>query len=142
TQFLNLYTNLKNDHPKLMEKVDFPKKVFIGNFSGELIAERSFSFEHFLDYIVTKSALRDSPHLLTFLQEIELDQACRLLDERRNEQAIPILENCFRLLNKIYTDRTKCVLLLLCRLVAASTTSPVAHPNAEKYAELALHRYE
>lgn len=66
----------------------------------------------------------------------------QLLDERRNEQAVPILENSFRLLNKIFLDRSKCVLLLLCRLVAACTTSPVPHPYAEKYAELALRRYE
>jgi len=142
THFLHLYTNLKRHHSQLMQKVDFPKKAFMGNFSGELIAERSLAFEHFLDYVASKTELRDSPHFLTFLQEIELDQACQLLDERRNEQAVPILENCFRLLNKIYTDRSKCVLLVLCRLVAASTTSPVPHPNAEKYAELALRRYE
>lgn len=31
---------------------------------------------------------------------------------------------------------------MLCRLVAAATTSPVPHPLAEKYAELALRRYD
>lgn len=56
--------------------------------------------------------------------------------------AIPILEDCFRLLNKIFMDRSKSVLLLLCRLVAACTTSPVPHPSAEKWAELALRRYD
>lgn len=39
-------------------------------------------------------------------------------------------------------DRSKCVLLLLCRLVVACTTSPLPHPLAERYAELALRRYE
>ncbi|XP_037037667.1 sorting nexin-20 isoform X2 [Bradysia coprophila] len=142
THFLQLYTNLKRDHSQLMQKVDFPKKAFIGNFSGELIAERSNAFERFLDYVVSTTVLRESAHFLAFLQEIELDQACQLLDERRNEQAVPILENCFRLLNKIYTDRSKCVLLVLCRLLAAATTSPVPHPFAEKFAEIALRRFD
>uniref|UniRef100_A0A8W7P897 Uncharacterized protein n=1 Tax=Anopheles coluzzii TaxID=1518534 RepID=A0A8W7P897_ANOCL len=72
----------------------------------------------------------------------ELRNACQLLDERRNELAVPLLENCFRLLNKIFLDKSKCVLLLLCRLVAACTTSPIPHPSAEQWAELALRRYE
>lgn len=114
----------------------------LGNFSADLIAERSSLFEIFLDYIVTVGELRDSPHFLEFLQNTELIKSCQLLDERRHEQAVPILENCFRILNKIYLDRSKCVLLILCRLVAACTISPVPHPLAEKYAELALRRYE
>lgn len=142
TQFLSLYDNLRRDFSNLMQTVVFPKKVLVGNFSTDLIAERSAMFEKFLDYIVTVSALRDSQHFLEFLQGEELGRSCQLLDERRNEQAVPILENCFRLLNKIYLDRSKCVLLLLCRLVAACTTSPVPHPLAEKYADLALRRYE
>lgn len=102
THFLQLYTNLKRDHPQAMQKVFyFPKKAFIGNFSGELISERSGAFEQFLDYVAATAELRESQHFLAFLQEIELDQACQLLDERRNEQAVPILENCFRLLNKV-----------------------------------------
>lgn len=107
THFLQLYTNLRKNHPQLMQKVDFPKKALIGNFSGELISERSGAFEQFLDYVAATTELRESPHFLTFLQEIELDQACQLLDERRNEQAVPILENCFRLLNKVSWIRIK-----------------------------------
>lgn len=101
THFLHLYTSLRGDHPQAMQKVDFPKKALIGNFSADLIAERSNAFERFLAYVVATTELRESAHFLAFLQEIELNQACQLLDERRNEQAVPILENCFRLLNKV-----------------------------------------
>lgn len=31
---------------------------------------------------------------------------------------------------------------MLCRLLAAATTSPVPHPNAEKFAEIALRRFD
>lgn len=142
TDFLDLYEELRKEYPIQLANVLFPKKVFMGNFSSDLIAERSASFEAFLDHIASTTVLRESTGFLKFLQSIELTKACRLLDERRNELAIPILEDCFRLLNKIYTDRSKCVLLLLCRLVAACTTSPVPHPSAEKWADLALKRYE
>ncbi|XP_055857642.1 sorting nexin-20 isoform X3 [Episyrphus balteatus] len=142
TDFLKLYTNLKKAHPTAFNSIYFPKKVLMGNFSPDLIAERSAAFEVFLDHIVSKAVLRESPHFLHFLQDIELRKACQLLDERRNESAIPLLENCFRLLNKIFMDRSKPVLLILCRLVAACTTSPVPHPSADRWAELALRRYE
>ncbi|XP_049279513.1 sorting nexin-21 isoform X1 [Anopheles funestus] len=142
THFLRLYEGLRKDHPTLLQSVNFPKKVLMGNFTAELIGERSAAFECFLDHIVSVPLLRDSVHFLEFLQGDELRNACQLLDERRNELAVPLLENCFRLLNKIFLDKSKCVLLLLCRLVAACTTSPIPHPSAEQWAELALRRYE
>lgn len=142
TELLNLYENLKKDHPTLVQDIIFPKKRLTGNFSESLIAERSVAFEAFLDHIVTVAALRESPYFLEFVQGEELKRGCLLLDERRQEQAIPILENCFRVLNKIYLDKSKPVLLLLCRLVAACTSSPIVHPNAEQWAALALRRFE
>lgn len=142
TDFLRLYDGLRAEHSTQMTTIPFPKKAFIGNFSSALIAERSTAFEALLDHIVGSPDLRESIHFLEFLRDSELTKACRLLDERRNEMAVPILEDCFRLLNKIFLDRSKCVLLLLCRLVAACTTSPVPHPSAEKWAELALRRYD
>lgn len=142
TDFLSLYDSLRKDHGALMNSVIFPKKAFMGNFSSVLIAERSTAFEAFLDHIVSSSVLRESPHFLHFLEGIELTRACQLLDERRNEQAVPMLEDTFKLLNKVYLDRSKAVLLLLCRLVAACTTCPVPHPGAEKWCELALRRYD
>lgn len=142
SDFLELYDGLRKENPTLMGAVAFPKKVFLGNFSSDLIAERSAAFEAFLDHIVSSSVLREMPCFLQFLQGKELTKACRLLDERRNEIAVPMLEDCFRLLNKIFLDRSRSVLLLLCRLVAACTTSPVPHPSAEKWAELALRRFD
>ncbi|GAB0095876.1 sorting nexin-20 [Sergentomyia squamirostris] len=142
TNFLALYNGLRKDHPNQMQNVFFPKKRLMGNFSPDLIAERGAAFEVFLDAVVSSWELKESQHFLNFLQSIELERACRLLDERRNEQAVPILQNSFRLLNKIYLDHSKAVLLILCRLVAACTTSPLPHPSAEQWAELALRRYE
>lgn len=102
--FLTLYDGLRKDHSQLMSSVVFPRKVLLGNFTSDLVAERSELFEQFLDYVVGKTVLRESPYFLEFLQEIELVRACQLLDERRNEQAVPILENSFRLLNKVNVE--------------------------------------
>lgn len=142
THFLRLYEALRRDHPRLMQPVAFPKKVLIGNFSGALIAERSAAFEAFLDHVMGQPQLRDSGAFVRFLQDDEVLRACRLLDERRHELAVPLLVNGFRLLNRVYTDKAPCVLLLLCRLVAACTTSPLPHREAARWAELALRRYE
>lgn len=142
TDFLKLYEALKKDNPQLMVNVAFPKKRIIGNFTSELISERALAFENFLDYAMSVSALRDCEHFLSFLQDDELSRACRLLDERRNEVSVPILENIFQLVNKVYLDKSKPVLLLLCRLVAACTSSPIPHPSAEKWSELALRRFD
>lgn len=142
TDFLKLYESLKKECPKLVENVAFPKKRIMGNFNSDLISERAVAFENFLDYILTVGELKDSPSFLNFLQDEELTKACRLIDERRNEIAIPIFENSFQLLNKVYLDKSRPVLLLLCRLVAACTSSPIPHPASQKWTELSLRRFE
>lgn len=142
TDFRDLYQCLKRELPNELASVNFPSKVLMGNFSAELIAERSAAFETFLTHIARNTKLRDSEAFLRFLQHDELTRACQYLDERRNEMAIPILENCFRLLNKIFMNRSRPVLLILCRLVAACTASPVPHHSAERWALLALSRFD
>lgn len=144
TDFANLNASLRQQFPDIFneQKVYFPKKVLMGNFSPDLIGQRGEAFECFLDFISNKPQLKDSPDFIKFLQSHELTKACQLLDERRNELAVPILENCFALMNKVYMDRSKPVLLILCRLVAACTTSPVPYPTAEKWVDVALRRYE
>lgn len=141
TDFLQLYEGLRKDYGSLMQAVVFPKKCFMGNFSTEVVEERVLLFTDFLLAIMDRGELRDSSHFLRFLQDPELQRACRLLDERRSEEALPILENCFVLLNKVYTYRSKDVLLVLCRLVAASS-HPIPSPDANKWADLALRRFE
>ncbi|XP_037927706.1 sorting nexin-20 [Teleopsis dalmanni] len=142
TDFRNLYMNLKKDYPNEMSTIYFPNKVLVGNFSSGLIAERSTAFEVFLTHVAGHTMLRETPAFLHFLQDNELTKACQYLDERRNENAVPLLEDCFRMLNKIFMDRSRPVLLILCRLVAACCASPVPHHSADRWATLALNRYD
>ncbi|EDV99232.1 sorting nexin-21 [Drosophila grimshawi] len=142
TDFRELHQCLKRQYPNMMSSIKFPSKVLVGNFSIQLIGGRSNAFEVFLRQITEQPQLRDSAAFLRFLQHEELTRACQYLDERRNELAIPLLENCFRLLNKVYMNRSRPVLLILCRLVAACTATPVPHHSAERWALLALTRFE
>lgn len=141
THFYNLHNDLKTEFPQLMTSVCFPKKVLLGNFDNKLISERSTGFESLLKYISNESKLRNSNALLKFLQDIELEKTKAILEQKQYSEAYPLLESNFRLLNKVYTDRYPAVLLSLCRLLICSTMIPGA-PDAQKWADLALHRYE
>ncbi|KAJ8970908.1 hypothetical protein NQ317_009060 [Molorchus minor] len=127
--------------PSLMANIIFPKKVLLGNFDNELISTRSTGFESLLKHISMESRLRTSNALRRFLQEVELNNAKELLARNENIIAYPILENSFKLLNKVFTDRSPAVLLALCRLLACTMSIPEM-PNSLKWADLLLHRYE
>ncbi|EFA03513.1 sorting nexin-21 [Tribolium castaneum] len=141
THFLNLYSALKKEHPNLMTNVTFPKKVIIGNFDNELISTRSTGFESLLRHICTESKLRASKALVEFLQGVEVEKARTFLEKRDFSSALPLLENNFKLLNKFYTDRSPVVLIALCRLLGCCMSIPECS-QCQKWADLALHRYE
>lgn len=141
THFLKLYTTLRDAYPELMSSVIFPKKALVGNFDDKLINARGTSFENLLIYITEESRLLYSVAFTSFLQDVELQQAKSLMESKRYDLAIPLLETNFRILSKVYTDRTKCVLLALCRLLGCCSIVPGAS-NALKWAGLAFNRYE
>lgn len=141
TDFLNFYMALKAEHPTLLASITFPKKVLLGNFENKLISERSTGFQALLKHVTQNSKLRGSVALLNFLQNVELYRVKSILAEKQFSEALPLLENNFRLLNKVYTDRSPAVLLALCRLLGCCVAIP-GLPNAQKWADLALHRYD
>lgn len=143
THFLDLYNGLKKDFPALLNNVPFPRKIVMGNFDPNLIATRCTAFESLLELIANDSRLRDSPAAITFFQDIELNDARRLIIEGKFDQALSILEISFKLLNKVYTDRSRVVLSALCRIVACAGASDGALAGpVERWAQLALKRYE
>ncbi|KAJ8726466.1 hypothetical protein PYW07_001164 [Mythimna separata] len=143
THFLDLYNGLKKEFPALLTSISFPRKIVMGNFDPNLISTRCTAFESLLDLIAGDSRLRDSPAAITFFQDIELNEAKQLINEGKFDQALSVLETSFKLLNKVYTDRSRVVLGALCRIVACAGTSDgtLAGP-VERWAQLALKRYE
>ncbi|KAK9737192.1 PX domain [Popillia japonica] len=141
TDFYNLYMALKKDYPDLVSTVVFPKKVILGNFDNSLITARSTGFESFLKFISHEPKLHATRALLNFLQDKEIIKVKELIDSKEYSYAISLLENIFRLLNNVYTDRSPPVLLALSRLLGCSILIP-GSPGAEKWADLALHRFE
>ncbi|KAI5632249.1 PX domain-containing protein [Phthorimaea operculella] len=143
THFLDLYNGLKKDHPALLSTIAFPRKMLMGNFEPSLISNRCAAFESLLELLSNESRLRETPAAISFFQDAELSEAKRLIAEGKFDQAVSVLETSFRLLNKVYTDRSRVVLSVLCRIVACATASggALAGP-VEKWAQLALRRYE
>ncbi|XP_068621322.1 sorting nexin-20 [Battus philenor] len=143
THFLDLYNGLKKEYPILLNNIAFPRKMVMGNFEPNLISTRCSAFESLLNLIASESRLRDAPATISFFQDIELKEAKRLLDEGKFDQALSVLESSFKLLNKVYTDRSRVVLSVLCRIVACAGSSggALAGP-VERWAQLALRRYE
>ncbi|KAF9804074.1 hypothetical protein SFRURICE_020502 [Spodoptera frugiperda] len=143
THFLDLYNGLKKEFPALLSNISFPRKIVVGNFDPNLISSRCAAFESLLDLIASESRLRDSPAAITFFKDIELNEAKRLINDGKFDQALSVLETSFKLLNKVYTDRSRVVLGALCRIVACAGASDgtLAGP-VERWAQLALKRYE
>ncbi|KAL1500963.1 hypothetical protein ABEB36_006373 [Hypothenemus hampei] len=141
TQFQSLFDSLKRDFPSEMTDVAFPKKVLTGNFDNELISARSTAFEKVLRRIALESKLRTSKAMQKFLQEPELNEAKILFDEKRYDVAFEKFLSMFRLLNKIFSDRSPAVLMVLCRLIACCFESPILS-NSVKWADLGLYRFD
>ncbi|XP_041988401.1 sorting nexin-20 [Aricia agestis] len=143
THFLDLYNGLKKECPALIGSLSFPRKIVVGNFEPNLISTRGAAFQSLLDLIASESRLRDTSAAIAFFQDIELKEARKLIDEGKFDQALSILETSFKLLNKVYTDRSRVVLCALCRIVACAGSSggALAGP-VEKWAQLALRRYQ
>lgn len=145
SDFLNLYLSLRKEFPALMSSTSFPRKVLIGNFSPEVIYHRQKGFARFLEHAQGNEKLNQSASLAAFLQNAEQREAQALMIKKQYDLAVPLLENAFRLLNKLYTDRHPFVIIALCRLVACcAATSFETHAGgrAEKFAKLALRRFE
>ncbi|KAG9510685.1 Sorting nexin-20 [Fragariocoptes setiger] len=82
SDFLNLFQALRYE-PSLARILDysninFPKKIIVGNFSANNIAERSVEFERLLHLCVSETKIRHSTAFVSFLFEKELREAQRL----------------------------------------------------------------
>jgi hypothetical protein len=140
SDFLQLYQSLKKRFPRLLTDFPFPKKTIVGNFTAEVITERSVAFQHLLAYCLSIRELRTTAEFSEFLFYPELKEAQRLLKAVQFEEASNILENVFFIQEKLAQHsgehslqffQTLCVLIAC--LNAVDNTE-----EAQKFAEKAI----
>ncbi|KAH7642391.1 Phosphatidylinositol binding [Dermatophagoides farinae] len=101
SEFRNFYNAIKRKYPLLLKDIIFPKKIFIGNFSAEVIAERSLAFQKFLTYCLSLPEIRSSKEFAQFLYYPELKETKNCLKSIRLEEAASILENVYYIQSKL-----------------------------------------
>lgn len=105
SDFLNLYQGLKSNEV-LADIVDrnvtFPKKVYMGNFSLEKIAERSIEFSRLLHLCMTEFNLLWSVPFISFLIDKELKEAHRLALFGDPDDVQALIETAYFIEQKLY----------------------------------------
>uniref|UniRef100_A0A6G1S4V3 Sorting nexin-20 n=1 Tax=Aceria tosichella TaxID=561515 RepID=A0A6G1S4V3_9ACAR len=105
SDFLSLYQGLKSNEA-LADIVDrnvtFPKKVYMGNFSLEKIAERSIEFTRLLHLCMSEFTLLWSVPFISFLIDKELKEAHRLALFGDPDDVQALIETAYYIEQKLY----------------------------------------
>ncbi|XP_066990738.1 sorting nexin-20 [Macrobrachium rosenbergii] len=119
SEFLTVYNALMKSHRSLMEEfVGFPKKVLIGNFSVEVITERCKGLERFMNFVYAEDVLRRTAVFSNLLYGQEIKKTDNLLLHSEFEEACPLLERTYILLQGLHWD-TGLVLRILCQWIVS-----------------------
>lgn len=105
SDFLTLYQGLRSrdSYSEIVDRnVTFPKKVYMGNFSLEKIAERSIEFTRLLHLCLSEQALLWSIPFISFLIDKELKEAHRLSLIGDPDDVQALIENAFYVEQKLY----------------------------------------
>jgi len=105
SDFLALYQGLKRnkDSAKIVDDyVRFPKKVYMGNFTIEKIAERSIEFARLLNLCMKQSNLTWSVPFVSFLVDKELKEAHRLSMFGDPDDVQALIETVYHIFKKLY----------------------------------------
>lgn len=108
SDFLDLYQRLKDFklHGKTIESsINFPKKVYMGNFSLNNIAERSIEFTRLLEICLTNDQVLRSSPFISFLLDKELRESHRLLLFGEPEDVQITIETVYHILQKLYLNQ-------------------------------------
>ncbi|KAH7982707.1 hypothetical protein HPB52_006773 [Rhipicephalus sanguineus] len=81
SDFSALFAGLRRRHPSCVALRDFPfpRKALLGNFTSEVITERSLAFRHLLSRVHASPELRRSPEFAEFTWRREVCRAHRLM---------------------------------------------------------------
>lgn len=138
SEFYQLNENLRKQFPNTMDKVDFPRKAFTGNFKHDFIAERSRAFETFLAHIFTYEHIRNSTEYQDFFYNRDLRLAYRYMSSGEYQEGIPYLQNALHLQEKMIGDGHQDTIRTVCSLIVAHMSLEDGEAHSHEYAELAL----
>lgn len=141
SEFHAVYNALMESHRSLMEEFDgFPKKVIIGNFSQEVIAERCKGLARFMNFVHEQEVLRRTAVFTKFLHESEVKISDHYLLLSQFEEACPVIENTFLLFYILHWD-TGSLICKLCQLIVCFHALG-NYEKSYKYAQIALRKFE
>lgn len=110
SDFLDLYQRIKGYRlygKSIDYYINFPKKVYMGNFSLNNIAERSIEFTRLLELCMTNNQLLWSTPFISFLIDKELKESHRLLLFGEPEDAQVTIETVYHILQKLYLNQVQ-----------------------------------
>lgn len=119
SDFLVLYKSLRKIFPDLLNDFPFPKKTLVGNFTPEIITERSVAFHHLLTFCISISELRLTQEFADFLFLKESREASRLMKVAKFDEASSVIENIYFIQEKLYFEPNHPSFRSLCVLIAA-----------------------
>ncbi|XP_054712781.1 sorting nexin-21-like [Uloborus diversus] len=137
SDFLNLFQIFKKRYPTLLGDFPFPKKALLGNFTADVITERSVAFQHFLAFSYSVRELRQSLELAEFLYNREIQEAHSMMKLGQFEDSSVLLENVYFVQEKILDQGHFSIYYTLCVLIACLNAVDNV-TEAQKYAEIAL----
>ncbi|KAK3868418.1 hypothetical protein Pcinc_026187 [Petrolisthes cinctipes] len=117
----------------------FPKKVLIGNFSQDVIIERCKGLSRFLNFIHKEGVLSRTAVFSKFLYHSEVKATNDYLLQSQFNEACPILENTYVLLDSLQWD-TGLILRTLCQLVVCLYAIG-SYQKAHTYSTIALAKF-
>ena len=107
SDFFDLYQGLMNQksYADIIEKsVTFPKKVYMGNYSFEKIAERSIEFTKLLHLCISNKSLLWSEPFVSFLFDKEIKEAHNLSLSGDLDDVQALIENAYYIEQKLYSS--------------------------------------
>ncbi|KAK3579168.1 hypothetical protein CHS0354_022703 [Potamilus streckersoni] len=132
-----LNSSLRKKYPKIMRNVAFPKKLVIGNFTNETIAQRSRAFEQFLSHLEGLDSMRFTVEFAEFFYLLELKEAYKLICDDKYLEAVDLIQKCLPIQEKIQGDYSPGLGATICALVACYQVLD-KRELALRYAESAL----
>ena len=119
SDFEKLNTSLRQKFAKLMSEIVFPKKVLMGNFKPETIAQRSRAFEQYLTHVYSVDLLLYSKPFTDFFYGADLAMAHTHILNGQYKDCVPLLRSVLCIQKKLLGESHRDVVATLCAMVAA-----------------------